>query len=102
MGKIAKRTVDALIASGATSADNIIRDNEVRGFGARLNANGSVSYFVEFRAGRGRAVSVRRMVLGRAGKLIPNQAKDMAKRGLSQGLAGADPAAERTASRKKK
>ena len=58
MAKITKRTVDALIASGG-----IIRDDEVRGFGARLNANGTISYFVEFRAGRGRGFPVRRIVL---------------------------------------
>jgi integrase len=97
MGKITKRTIDALIASGAAG---VIRDDEVRGFGARLNANGTISYFVEFRAGRGRAFPVRRIVLGRHGALTPDQARDLAKKNLARVLAGEDPAAERAASRK--
>ena len=95
MAKITKRTVDALIASGG-----IIRDDEVRGFGARLNANGTISYFVEFRAGRGRGFPVRRVVLGRHGALTPEQARELAKRTLARVLAGEDPAAERAARRK--
>ena len=97
MGKITKRTVDALIASGSSKP---MRDDDVRGFGARLNADRSVSYFVEFRAGRGRAFPVRRIVLGRHGALTPEQAREMAKKNLARVLSGADPAAERTASRK--
>ncbi len=97
MAKISKRTVDALIASGAPG---VIRDDDVRGFGARLNANGSVSYLVEYRAGRGRGFPVRRVVLGRHGALTPDQARDLAKKNLARVLAGDDPAAERTASRK--
>jgi integrase len=97
MPRISKRTVDALIASGAREP---IRDDDVKGFGARLNANGSVSYFVEFRAGRGRGFPVRRIVLGRHGVLTPDQARDLAKKNLAGVLAGNDPAAERASRRK--
>jgi len=97
MGKITKRTIDALIASGSSKP---MRDYDVRGFGARLNADGTVSYLLEYRAGRGRGFPVRRIVLGRHGTLTPEQAREMAKKHLARVLSGADPAAERTASRK--
>jgi hypothetical protein len=97
MGKITKRTIDALIAS---DSPGVIRDDDVRSFGARLNANGTVSYFAEFRAGRGRGFSVRRVVLGRHGSLTPDQARAMAKTPFARVLAGDDPSAERAASKK--
>jgi integrase len=95
MTKITKEAVDALIESGAPG---VIRDDDLTGFAARRNANGTVSYFVEFRAGRGRRFPVRRIVLGRHGKLTPEDARIAAKQMLGRG-AGADPAAERAALR---
>src|SRR5271169_5550374 len=97
MAKISKRTIDALIASGAPG---VIRDDNVKGFQARLNANGSVSYLVEYRAGRGRGFPVRRIVLGKHGALTPDQARSLAKKTLASVLAGDDPAAERSNRRK--
>jgi integrase len=96
--KITKRAVDAVIASGDLGA--AIRDHDLKGFGARLNRDRTVSYFVEYRAGRGRAFPIRRIVLGRHGALTPKQARDMAKKALARVLAGADPSAERAARRK--
>ena len=83
MAKISKRSVDELIASGAPG---VIRDAEVPGFGARLNANRSVSYLVEYRAGRGRGFPVRRVVLGKHGQLTPDQARSLAKNMLARGV----------------
>ena len=81
MPRISKRTVDALIASGAPG--DLIRDDDVKGFQVRLNANGSVSYLVEYRAGRGRGFPVRRPVLGHHGALTPDQARSLAKNTLA-------------------
>jgi integrase len=86
-----------LIATGVPDA---VRDDVVEGFGARLNANGSVSYLLEFRAGRGRAFPVRRIVLGRHGSLTPEQAREMAKKTLARVLNGNDRSAERAARKK--
>ena len=97
MAKISKRSIDALIAS---CAPGVIRDDAVPGLGARLNANGSVSYLVEYRAGRGRGFPVRRVVLGKHGQLTPDQARSLAKNMLARVLAGDDPAAERANRRK--
>ncbi len=61
MPKISKRSIDELIASGVPG--DVIRDDDVKGFSARLNEDRSVSYRVEYRAGRGRGFPVRRVVL---------------------------------------
>lgn len=95
MTKITKRTIDALVAAGEKG---VIRDEGVRGFGARLNGDGSVSYLVEFRA-RGRRHPTR-IVLGKHGALTPSQARDLARRNLALVLAGEDPSADRAARRK--
>jgi integrase len=98
MTRISNRTITKLIESG--SPGDVIRDGDVKGFQARLNANGSVSYLVEYRAGRGRGFPVRRIVLGKHGVLTPDQARSLAKATLARVLSGADPAAERVSRRK--
>ena len=98
MPKISKRSIDELIASGAHG--DVLRDDGVKGFQARRNANGSISYLVEYRAGRGRGFPVRRDVLGRHGQLTPDEARSLAKKTLARVLAGDDPAAERASRRK--
>jgi integrase len=97
MGKISKRAVDALITA---AEPKVIRDEDLTGFGARLNANGSVSYLVEYRAGRGRGFPVRRLVIGKHGALTPDKARSLAKAMLARVVAGDDPAAERAGLRK--
>src|SRR5271165_4643069 len=98
MAKITKRAIDQLLASGTPG--DIIRDDDPRGFLARLNANGSVSYLVEYRAGRGRGFPVKRPALGRHSQLAPEQARSLAKSMLARVLAGDDPAAERASRRR--
>jgi integrase len=51
-----------LIAAGEPG---VIRDDRLPGFHARLNADGSVSFLLEYRAGRGRAFPVRRVVIAK-------------------------------------
>ena len=98
MPKITKRSIDALMASGASG--DVIRDDDPRGFGAWLNADRSISYFVEYRAGRGRGFPVRRPRLGKHGQLTPDQARSLAKAMLARVLGGDDPASERATHRK--
>jgi hypothetical protein len=66
MAKITKRAVDMLI----DGSPGVIRDEDLKGFGARLNGDGSVSYLAEYRGGRGGGFPVRRIVLGKHGPLI--------------------------------
>jgi integrase len=99
--KITKRAIDDLILDGAPG--DIRRDTDKKGFGARKNADGSVSYFVEYRAGRGRAFPVQRPVLGRHGTITPDEARAAAKEVLAKvALGKGDLATERAAARKEK
>lgn len=100
MPKITKRTVDALIAN---EAGTIIRDEALKGFGARRNANGTVSFFVEYRPGAGgRSAPVRRVVLKIEPPVTPDRARSAAEKMLADVVAGADPAAKRAAKRREK
>jgi integrase len=94
MAKITKRLVDSL---GSGDAGRIIRDEELAGFAVRRNADGSIVYLVEYRAGRGRGFPTRRLSLGRHGALTPEQARRAAKDMLASVLTGQDPAGARRA-----
>jgi integrase len=99
--KITKRAIDDLILNGAPG--DLIRDRDLTGFGARKNGDGSVSYFVEYRAGRGRAFPVQRPVLGRHGAITPDEARAAAKEVSAKvALGKGNLAAERAAARKEK
>jgi integrase len=98
MARISKRTIDDLIASGAPG--DVMRDDDVKGFQARLNGDRTVSYRVEYRAGRGRGFPVRRIVLGKHGTFTPDQARIFARKTLAGVVGGDDPAAERANRRK--
>jgi integrase len=97
MAKITAVTVDALLESGAPG---VIRDADLTGFAVRRNVNGTASYYVEFRAGRGRRFPVRRIVLGRHGRLTPDEARILATQMLGRVVPSAVPAADRAAPRK--
>jgi len=55
-------SVRNLIAGGKPG---VIRDDRLPGFMARLNGDGSLSFLLEYRAGRGRAFPVRRIVIAK-------------------------------------
>lgn len=95
--KITKRLIDGL---GSDDVRRIVRDEELTGFAVRLNADGSKTYLVEYRAGRGRGFPTRRMSIGRHGALTPDEARQRAKQILAQVAHGEDPAAARTAHKK--
>jgi hypothetical protein len=97
VARITKRSIDALLSAEEPA---IIRDDELRGFGCRVNKDGSASYFVEYRAGRGRGFPVRRLVIGRHGPFAPEQAHQRAKALLAEVAVGGDPAAERANAKK--
>jgi integrase len=97
MAKITAVTVYALMESGAPG---VIRDGDLTGFAVRRNVDGTASYYVEFRAGRGRSFPVRRIVLGRHGKLTPDEARMLATEMLGRVVPAAVPLAERAAPRR--
>ncbi|HEY8381587.1 MAG TPA: tyrosine-type recombinase/integrase [Microvirga sp.] len=93
MPKITKRLVDGIRPD---QTGKIIRDDELKGFGVRLNADGSRTYLVEYRAGRGRGFPTRRVSIGRHGALTPEEARQSAKKLLAEVAQGEDPAGART------
>lgn len=92
MGKITKRFVDA--AAPPTIGEIILWDETIAGFGIRVRSSGSKTYFVQYRAGKGRSAPVRKVTIGRHGSpWTPDSARTEAKRLLGLVAGGADPAA---------
>jgi integrase len=81
----------------ALGLDAVIWDETVAGFGARRRQTEAVWYFVKYRSEGGRQ---RWQTIGRHGSpWTPEMARNEAKRILGEVVKGADPAAEKKASR---
>ena len=88
--RITKRVVDGLKSTGT---EYFAWDPELKGFGVRVRPSGAKSYVVKYSAGSGRGAPTRRMTVAHAGKITPDQARDLAKKVLGSVAHGADPAA---------
>lgn len=98
-GKITKRAVDSLAASG--SAEAVLWDAEVKGFGIRARESGGKSYILHYRLGTGRGASLRKLTIGKHGSpWTAETARAEAKRLLAEVAAGRDPALARQADRR--
>ena len=92
-----KRAVEALKPA---EAPFIAWDDRLTGFGVRVQPSGVRSYIVNYRAGDGgRKAANRRLVIGRHGRVTPEQARRIAQETLGRVAAGEDPAAGRTRAR---
>ena len=85
--RIGKRVVDE--AHAGDGGDLFIRDQDLKGFGLRVTANGGKSYFLEFRMG-GRGAAKGRVVIGKHGSpWTPETARKKAEellRGVKDGI----------------
>ena len=98
MPKITKKLVDA---AQPRASEFTLWDSELKGFGLRVRPSGAQSYVVVYRrAGEGRRAPVRRMTIGAAGKIAPDEARRAAKRILGSIAHGDDPAADRAQERR--
>jgi integrase len=95
--RLGKRNIDGLAATGKRV---IYWDDELAGFGLRVEKSGSKTFLVRYRPGGGRNAPKRFLTIGRYGKLTPEEARSEARRVLSAGELGMDPAAERLRRRK--
>lgn len=96
--KLTKRIVDAAISS---QRREIIWDNELRGFGLRVEASGTKTYLVRYRPREFGAKSPKRfIVIGRHGPLTAEDARQRARQILADVATGKDPALERDQARK--
>ena len=94
---ITKRAVDAL-----KPADKpwIAWDDKLTGFGVRVHPTGAKSFIVNYRTGDGgRKAPNKQVVLGRYGKIAPDQARRLAQTTLGEVAGGGDPAGERAEAR---
>src|SRR5580658_6458172 len=95
--KLTKRAVDA---ATMRASRYVLWDDELRGFGLRIEASGTKTYLVRYRRGGGRSAPLRQMVIGRHGVLTPEEARREARIQLARVAKGDDPAGERSTKRK--
>ncbi len=95
--RLNKRAIDGL---QATRQRMIYWDDDLAGFGLRIEPSGSKTFLVRYRPGGGRNAPKRFLTIGRYGKLTPDQARTEARRVLSSSELGMDPAGERLRKRK--
>lgn len=91
MPKLTKRVVDA-----ATSDDRLVLwDSDVPGFGLIVRSTGRKTWIARYRVGGGRAGRIRWYTIGPYPTIYPDEAREIARKVLTQAAEGADPAAER-------
>ena len=94
---LTKRAVDAL-----EPADKpwIAWDEKLVGFGCRVQPSGTKSFVINYRAGDGgRRAPNKRVVVGRYGRVTPEQARRKAQELLGRVAGGEDPAGKRAEAR---
>lgn len=95
---LTKRTVDA---AQPTDKRYHIWDNDLRGFGLRIEPSGIKTFVTKYRVGGGgRNAPQRIQTVGRYGVLTPDEARKKAKAILGSVAAGADPAGDLAARRR--
>jgi len=94
---LTKRTVESLEPA---QKPWIAWDDRLTGFGCRVQPSGTKSFLVNYRAGEGgRKAPNRRVVVGRFGRVTPDQARRRAQELLGRAAGGRDPAGERAMAR---
>ena len=94
---LTKRTVEALEPADKSW---IAWDDKLTGFGVRVQPSGTKSFIVNYRPGDGgRNAPNKRVVIGRYGRIAPDQARRKAQDLLGRVARGEDPAGERAEAR---
>ena len=94
---LTKRAVDALEPAEKSW---IAWDDRLTGFGCRVQPSGTKSFIVNYRLGDGgRRAPNKRVVIGRFGRMAPDEARRKAQDLLGRVARGEDPAGERAEAR---
>jgi len=94
---LTKRNIDTLEPEASSW---IAWDDKVTGFGIRIQPSGTKSFIVNYRSGDGgRRSPNKRVVIGRYGRIAPDEARRKAKDLLGRVARGEDPAEERSEAR---
>lgn len=88
--RITKTIINA--ARSETGRESFLWDEETPGFGVRVKGSGAVAYVIQFRNSWGRT---RRMVIGKIGRMTPDEARKRARELLVTVDKGEDPAEKR-------
>ncbi len=95
MPRLTKRFVDS-VQPIPTGKEVTVWDESLKGFGLRVQG-GSRTFVVMYRNREGR---LRKLTIGKVGTLTPDEARELARAKLADAAKGADPAAEKAATRK--
>ena len=88
--KLTKRSVEGLAVTGKRYE---VRDVLLPGFLVRVGVTGEKTFYLMYRAGKGRAATKRRLALGAFPAVTADQARALARERLAQITLGEDPAA---------
>jgi integrase len=94
--RLTKRSIDDILPNGS---EFTVWDTDLTGFGLRVRENGVKSYVVVYRSGHGRKAPVRRLTIGRVGKVTPDEARTLARKAIGSIAHGYDPAADKAKAR---
>ena len=94
--KLTKRTVDA---AKPTAARFIVWDSAMPGFGLRVEPSGVKVFIARYRAGGGRAGTLRQATIGRYGTVTADEARQKARKLLAKAAGGGDPVGDKRAAR---
>lgn len=89
--KLTKKTIEALEPKGTRYE---VRDEELTGFSVRVGGTGEKSFYLTYRAGKGRAAPLKRLRIGTFPSMTVEQARQIVKQKLAQIAMGGDPAQE--------
>jgi len=94
--KITKRSVDAAKPDPG-GKDVTYWDEDLKGFGLRVQPKGAKSYILMYRTREGR---LRKLTIAKVGKLAPDEARSEAKIKLGEIEKGGDPAGDKVGARR--
>lgn len=89
--KLTKKSVEVL---EPTNSRYEVRDDELKGFSVRVGGTGEKSFYLTYRAGKGRAAPLKRLRIGTFPAMTVEQARQIVRQKLAQIAMGGDPAEE--------